>query len=147
MADLEKQRFCIKITMMNSEGKDKVIKSGILFSGKRHGPDGFTEISKYTICIVCCHWGPNTLQCPYMERPQCQLSVRPHTAKNYRCMANLCREFDGRECTHTAAGCTNCRGSNYATSPIYPVRKQAFIIVRSGIDKQKGMELERQRKR
>lgn len=46
----------IKLTVMNVEDKESIIKNGIWFSGKCHSGDGFTEISSDTICAVCCDW-------------------------------------------------------------------------------------------
>lgn len=130
LGNLEKRTVTIKITVTSMEDRDKITKNDIWFGSWRHHADHFTEISPNTQSATCCHWGYTTQQCPNMECIRCQLSSGPHTTKNQKCEVTICRDEDGRGCTHTIAKCANYRVSYYATSPICPVTKQVIILAR-----------------
>lgn len=61
LANPAKLMASVKITMINAEDKDPVIKNSILFGGKCQRADSFTEISANKLCVVSFHWGYITL--------------------------------------------------------------------------------------
>lgn len=55
LIDTEKLTATIKITVTNTDDKEKVIKNSILFGRKHLRANSFMEISLDMLCVVCCN--------------------------------------------------------------------------------------------
>lgn len=132
----------IKLTLTNQEDKDQIIKYGIWFGGRRHRADNFVEISPNTVCSTSCHWCYITLQCPNVVRLRCQLCKEPHTTMNYKCDLKLCPARAGWGCRHTVVRCTNCRGTHYAMSSAFLMRRQTIVLAQSDRNEWRPLKIE-----
>lgn len=102
--------------------------------------DNFVEISLSTLYSTCYLWSHINLQCTNVDRPWCQLSAQPQSTCNHKWKITGYPMRAGRGCRHTLIKCTNCSGTQYATSVICRSSKQAVILGQSDIHDWRSME-------
>lgn len=136
-----------KIMVTKQEDKDKLLKKGLRFRGKRYREDSLVIISPDKFCPTWCYWGHITLNCPNVDKSRYQLCAGPQMARKHGCVVTSCRTREGKRFAYMNVTYANCRGSHYAISVICPARKQAINLAYSGKDEWRMLELEKLQRR
>lgn len=59
----DKHNARVKITVTKVKDKERLLKSGLWFAGKRHHLDSFVDINPDTLCLTYCYWKHLTVNC------------------------------------------------------------------------------------
>jgi hypothetical protein len=108
----EGKEFSSAVIAVRTQDEQVVAAKGISVNGRMRRTAPFLSARPSDQCGVCQHFGHHWQRCQNQAR--CKFCAGPHRSREHHC--NQCGST-GRDCSHTAARCCNCKEEHFSTSP------------------------------